>query len=69
MELKVVIPWYLNLYLIYITGGICEVDIGRKEDLPVRKHSGNDGFIRCFVDSDEPGVYNVTYQTHDEGSS
>ena len=38
-------------------------------DLPRVKTSGNDGFIRCLANATEPGLYNITYNTQNQGDS
>ena len=37
--------------------------------LPLTKISGDAGIIRCLPDVEEPGTYNVTYSTFDQGNS
>ena len=38
-------------------------------DLPRVKINGDYGFIRCFANSSEPGLYNLTFNTQDNGNS
>ena len=38
-------------------------------DLPRVKASGDNGFIRCLANATEPGLYNITYNTQNQGDS